>query len=133
MLPANAVCCVIHLICGNTSVFSGLQINSALQSSLLGVRDLDEALERTLMVRFRTGQFDPQSLNPWRSLDMSLVNSERSKMAARVAAEKGMPASLWQVGPSNMETSPAIGSAANLGRGSIVVIWDAQCILAVAA
>jgi hypothetical protein len=88
-LPSSLFEAQLILVLSNQILCSWLQVSSALESGLLGVRDLDAALERTLMVRFKTGQFDHHSANPWRDLKISMLNNERSRTAARVTTEKG--------------------------------------------
>jgi beta-glucosidase len=57
--------------------------------------DLDKALRKTLEMRFITGQFDPPSANPWGSLPISTVNSDKHRALARNVVQRG---EWWCVG-----------------------------------
>jgi hypothetical protein len=51
-------------------------IADALNQSLLVEADVDAALARTLVSRFRLGMFDPPELDPWADIAMDAVGSE---------------------------------------------------------
>ncbi|MFC5467683.1 glycoside hydrolase family 3 C-terminal domain-containing protein [Cohnella suwonensis] len=61
-------------------------IRDALAEGLLGETDLDVALTNAFRVRFRLGEFDPDSLNPYSSIDESaILKPEHIKLAGEAA------------------------------------------------
>jgi hypothetical protein len=66
-----------------------LQLKPALAEGLLSPSDIDTAVNRTLAVRFVTGQFDSPRLNPWADLPISTVNGRMSRLLARNVVQKG--------------------------------------------
>lgn len=66
-----------------------LQLKPAIDAGLLSPKDIDVAINRTLAMRFITGQFDPASLNPWADLPLTTVNGDTSRSLARTVVQKG--------------------------------------------
>jgi hypothetical protein len=66
-----------------------LQLKPALEDGLLSPADIDAAVNRTLAVRFITGQFDAPQLNPWGDVPLSTVNGRMSRLLARNVVQKG--------------------------------------------
>lgn len=63
-------------------------LREALAEGLLTERDLDEALRNTFRVRFRLGEFDPASENPYAAIDESLImHPEHAKLSREVAGK----------------------------------------------
>jgi hypothetical protein len=69
--------------------FAALQLKPALAAGLLSPADIDTAVNRTLAMRFITGQFDTPRLNPWGELPISTVNGRMSRLLARNVVQKG--------------------------------------------
>jgi len=61
---------------------------SALEKGLITVADIDRALVNMFMIRFRTGEFDPESMVPYTLYPASVVNSERSQAIAMEVATR---------------------------------------------
>lgn len=74
------------LNCGDTFVFA----IEALKEGLLKEADLDRALKRILITRFKLGLLDPPEEDPWRELDVSLVDSAPHRALARRTAAESM-------------------------------------------
>jgi beta-glucosidase len=67
-----------------------LQVAGAVKAGLLKPADLDTALRRTYLMRFKTGQFDPPGSNPWSKLSRSSVLQQPKHIElARTVAQKG--------------------------------------------
>jgi hypothetical protein len=66
-----------------------LQVREAVAAGTLTESDLDQALTKTLRMRFITGQFDPPSVNPWSKLTVETVNSKEHRRLARQVVHKG--------------------------------------------
>ncbi|KAF8063677.1 BXL3 [Scenedesmus sp. PABB004] len=65
-------------------------IDAALAAGLVSEADIDTAVNRTLAMRFLTGQFDPPSGNPWGALTTgAVVNGNASRALARAVVQKG--------------------------------------------
>lgn len=63
-------------------------LKEALERELLTEEDLDQALRNIFRIRFRLGEFDPEDLNPYSSIDESvLCCEEHSKLALEAARE----------------------------------------------
>jgi hypothetical protein len=68
-----------------------LQVAGAVKAGLLKPSDLDTALRRTYLMRFKTGQFDPPGSNPWSKLARSTVLQQPKHITlARTVAQKGV-------------------------------------------
>ncbi len=65
-------------------------VNRALQAKTLTQAALDEALSRSLAIRFKFGEFDPPEMLPWAALGPDTVNSQEHRQLAREAAIKGV-------------------------------------------
>ncbi|WP_379136335.1 glycoside hydrolase family 3 C-terminal domain-containing protein [Paenibacillus sp. sgz500958] len=52
-------------------------VHEALTQGLLNEEDLDRALSNTFRVRFRLGEFDPESANPYAAIDDSVILSKK--------------------------------------------------------
>jgi beta-glucosidase len=72
------------LNCGCTYAY----LESAVGQGLLTESDIDTALGRLLMTRFKLGMFDPPEKVPYSSVPVSAVDSEAHRMLAREAAVK---------------------------------------------
>jgi hypothetical protein len=68
---------------------AALQLKPAIEAGLLSTSDIDTAVNRTLAMRFITGQFDAPKLNPWADLPISTVNGRMSRLLARNVVQKG--------------------------------------------
>lgn len=65
-----------------------LSLREALAEGLLTEGDLDEALRNTFRVRFRLGEFDPASENPYASIDESIImHPDHTKLSREVAGK----------------------------------------------
>lgn len=63
-------------------------LREALAEGLLIEGDLDEALRNTFRVRFRLGEFDPASHNPYASIDESIImHPDHAKLSREVAGK----------------------------------------------
>jgi beta-glucosidase len=69
---------------GCDCVFDNLP--EAVERGLVDESDIDQALERTLMTRFKLGLFDPPDMVPFSSTPMSVVGCESHRALARQAA-----------------------------------------------
>ncbi|KAF6262012.1 glycoside hydrolase superfamily [Scenedesmus sp. NREL 46B-D3] len=82
---AAAVKAGVDLFCDKAD-----ELKPALAEGLLAPSDIDTAVNRTLAVRFATGQFDLPRLNPWADLPISTVNGRMSRLLARTVVQKGI-------------------------------------------
>lgn len=63
-------------------------LREALAEGFLTEGDLDEALRNTFRVRFRLGEFDPASANPYASIDESIImHPDHAKLSREVAGK----------------------------------------------
>lgn len=63
-------------------------LREALAEGLLTEDDLDDALRNTFRVRFRLGEFDPASENPYASIDESIImHPDHAKLSREVAGK----------------------------------------------
>ena len=62
----------------------------AVEQGLVTEADIDTALERTFMTRFKLGMFDPPEMVPYASTPMSVVGCERHRQLAYDAAVKSV-------------------------------------------
>ncbi|KAI8462979.1 MAG: glycoside hydrolase superfamily [Monoraphidium minutum] len=76
------------MLCDNMNAAQAA--SQAISAGVLAESDVDAALNRTLAIRFRTGQFDAPAALPWAGLGLDVVNSKAHKDLARKAAHKGM-------------------------------------------
>lgn len=60
---------------------------------LVGHVDIDMALIRVLTRRFQLGMFDPPDQQPWSTIPMDVVGSQRHLEAAVEAVRRGEPPS----------------------------------------
>ncbi|MBT2288798.1 glycoside hydrolase family 3 C-terminal domain-containing protein [Paenibacillus albidus] len=65
-------------------------IHEALEQGLLTEEDLDRALLNTFSVRFRLGEFDPEELNPYTSIDDSAILSQKHGEISLEAAKQSI-------------------------------------------
>jgi beta-glucosidase len=65
-------------------------IGEAIQRGLLSEADVDQALGRTLMTRFKLGMFDPDEVVPYASIPMSVVDCQEHRQLAYEAAVKSI-------------------------------------------
>ncbi|MDQ0192055.1 glycoside hydrolase family 3 protein [Paenibacillus wynnii] len=65
-------------------------IHEALAQGLLTEEDLDRALSNTFRVRFRLGEFDPAELNPYASIDDSVILSKEHTALSLEAAKQSI-------------------------------------------
>ena len=65
-------------------------LDSALHVGIINERDINTSLSRLFKARFQLGLFDPEELNPYASLPMSVVGSEEHLNLTLEAAEKSL-------------------------------------------
>lgn len=65
-------------------------LHSAIERKLLKEEDIDQAIRNIFRVRFRFGEFDPEVLNPYSSLDSSVICCEENKQLALEAARESI-------------------------------------------
>lgn len=65
-------------------------LREALAEGLLTEADLDEALRNTFRVRFRLGEFDPESENPYAEIDESIIMHPDHAKLSRESAGKAV-------------------------------------------
>ncbi|MNO20438.1 Xylan 1,4-beta-xylosidase precursor [compost metagenome] len=65
-------------------------LREALEEGLLTESDLDVALHNTFRVRFRLGEFDPESDNPYAAIDESVILHPEHAKLSREAAGKAV-------------------------------------------
>ncbi|WP_242677083.1 glycoside hydrolase family 3 protein [Streptomonospora litoralis] len=64
-------------------------VTSALEQGLITEADIDRAVGHSLSIRFRLGEFDPDSLNPYDDITPEAIDSpEHRKLAREAAAEQ---------------------------------------------
>lgn len=64
-------------------------LNDSLKQGLVGHVDIDMALMRVLTQRFKLGLFDPPEQQPWSTIPMDVVGSQRHLEAAVEAVRRG--------------------------------------------
>lgn len=69
---------------------AAMQLTDALAGGLISESDIDTAINRTLTMRFLTGQFDPPDSNSWSNLTLSTVNSREHRVLARRIVQEGI-------------------------------------------
>jgi len=60
----------------------------AVKRGLLTEEELNESIRRTLAIRFRLGEFDPDDRNPYANIDKAIVNCDKYKELNRKAAKE---------------------------------------------
>ncbi|TCO42271.1 beta-glucosidase [Kribbella antiqua] len=65
-------------------------LSDAIDRGLLTGDDIDTAVRHVLAVRFRLGEFEPEELDPYRSLEPDLVNSPAHRQLAQDAARQSI-------------------------------------------
>lgn len=65
-------------------------IDSALHVGIINERDINTSLSRLFKARFQLGLFDPEELNPYTGIPMSVVGSQEHLALTLEAAEKSM-------------------------------------------
>jgi beta-glucosidase len=65
-------------------------LSDAIDRGLLTGDDIDTAVRHVLAVRFRLGEFEPDELDPYRSLEPDLVNSPAHRQLAQDAARQSI-------------------------------------------
>jgi beta-glucosidase len=65
-------------------------IDSALHVGIVNEKDINTSLSRLFKARFQLGFFDPEELNPYTDIPMSVVGSEEHLKLSLEAAEKSM-------------------------------------------
>ncbi|MEE4258008.1 MAG: glycoside hydrolase family 3 N-terminal domain-containing protein [Bacteroidales bacterium] len=83
---AMAALAGVNLNCGYLYSY----LPAAVEKGLVSEAVINEILKPLLKTRFRLGLFDPDSLNPWARIDLSVVNCEKHKELAREAAVKSI-------------------------------------------
>ena len=73
---------------GRLSTFSNLHF--ALQRKMITEEEIDVAVKRLFMTRFKLGMFDPDEDVPFASIPMSVVGSEKHLALTRKASEQSM-------------------------------------------
>lgn len=77
----------VNLNCG--SVYSP-NLVEAVKQGLVTEKQVDEALAILLRTKFRLGLFDPSESNPYNSIPVSVINSDKHRSLAREAATKSI-------------------------------------------
>ena len=67
------------------------KLKDALEQGLVTESDIDQALVRSLAVRFRLGMFDPTDAVPFSSISPDVIGSPEHIEAATEAARQSMP------------------------------------------
>lgn len=83
---ADALKAGVDLDCGDT--YSHL--NEALDQHLVSLEDVDRALHRLLLARFRLGMLQPQSCSPWSAISPTQIDTPADRELALRAAEESM-------------------------------------------
>ena len=66
------------------------RLDEAIQRGLVTEADIDRALSRTLLTRFKLGIFDPPEMVPYASIPQSVICSPKHRRLAREAAVKSI-------------------------------------------
>jgi beta-glucosidase len=82
-LALNAGC---DLNCG----CSYPELTVSCKKGLVSMEAIDRALTRLLRTRFKLGMFDPPAEDPWAGLDRSVINCEKHRELAKLAALKSI-------------------------------------------
>lgn len=65
-------------------------VGQAVKDGLMKESDIDVALTRIMTVRFQLGMFDPQDLNPWNQIPISVLESDNHMDAVLRAAREAI-------------------------------------------
>ena len=65
-------------------------LEEAIRRGLIRETDIDQALSRTILTRFKLGLFDPPEMVPYSSTPMSVVGCDQHRALARQAARQSM-------------------------------------------
>lgn len=76
----------VNLNCGS----SYPALVDAVEQGLISEAEIDEALTKLLVTRFKLGLFDSKESNPYNSIGLEVVNSEANRALAREAATKSI-------------------------------------------
>lgn len=98
--PAGAKSYLADAVCTNPIAHITMQdvwvghadysyLNDSLKQGLVGHVDIDMALLRVLTQRFKLGMFDPPEQQPWSTIPMDVVGSQRHLEAAVEAVRRG--------------------------------------------
>ena len=66
------------------------KLEEALQRGLVSQADIERALQRTLLTRFKLGMFDPPEMVPYASIPPGVICSSRHRRLARQAARQSI-------------------------------------------
>jgi len=66
------------------------KLEEAIQRGLVSEKEIDQALGRTLITRFKLGIFDPQEQVPYASIPQSVISSPKHRRLARQAARESI-------------------------------------------
>jgi beta-glucosidase len=66
------------------------QLRSAVQTGLISEAEIDLAVRRLMLARFKLGMFDPETSVPWSKLGAEIVNCEKHKQVARQVARESI-------------------------------------------
>ncbi|WP_370980362.1 glycoside hydrolase family 3 C-terminal domain-containing protein [Agaribacterium sp. ZY112] len=76
-----------ELNCGN---YYKDHLLNAYKQGLVDDKDLDLAVYRTMLLRFKLGMFDDEAMVPWAALSESVINSEKNQQLALQAAKESI-------------------------------------------
>lgn len=94
-------------------------LREALAEGLLSEADLDVALRNTFRVRFRLGEFDPESENPYAAIDESIIMHPDHAKLSREASGKAVvllknSENLLPLSPEKLKKVAVIGPLGNI-------------------
>lgn len=89
-------------------------ITNALADGAITMQDVDTAMAHLLRVRFRLGEFDPASMQPYRSIPSSVICSDDHQALSRDAARQSI-VMLENINSSLPLTRSAMNSVAVVG------------------
>ena len=69
-------------------------LKDSLDQKLIGKIDIDMAVMRVLTLRFQLGMFDPPEQQPWSTIPIDVVGSQRHLEAAVEAVRRGESSAL---------------------------------------
>lgn len=105
------------------------KLKEALEQELVNVSDIDQALERSLAVRFRLGMFDPPSAVPYSKISPSMIGTTGHIKAATEAARQSEP-SHQMLGLSKMVAREAARLVASIVDQSSGIVSAAHALTA---
>lgn len=88
--PGNVLICIPGRLNWHLLADFG-KLEEALEQKLVDVSDIDQALERSLAVRFRLGMFDPPAAVPYSRISPSMIGTPDHIEAATEAARQSEP------------------------------------------